>query len=46
MKYQNIKTAAVIETESIVEGKDWQAVEPAGQPEKTSRKRKQVVKDE
>ena len=46
MKYQNTKTGAVIETASIIVGKDWQALEPAKQSVKTAQKRKQAVKNE
>ena len=38
MKYKNIKTGAVIDTASEVHGEDWQAVMPAGAPEKRTTK--------
>ncbi len=47
MKYQNIKTGAVIDVKSVISGGNWQAVEPAKQPEKkTSTKKEKVTKDE
>lgn len=47
MKYRNIKTGAVIDVNSVISGGNWQAVEPAKQPEKkTTAKKDKVTKNE
>ena len=46
MKYKNIKTGAVIETASVCSGGDWIEVKEPAKSQKSSPKKKEVLKNE
>ncbi len=43
MKFKNIKTGAIIDVNSVISGGNWQALEPAKEPKKTSTTKKDKV---
>ena len=47
MRYKNMRTGAVIETECVCKGTDWCEMEPVRPPvlEKPARKKRAVKKD-